>query len=131
MANRPIHFNKSCLKTLTAVEANLAKSNQHEFQGVAALRELFGLNTYTYPATFSIRGDNQSYQTELTWYDARARNPERSAEYRLYFKSNKVMLIAKEGDSIVIGKDKNNNIHCELIPTGSLDHRYSKFWTDC
>ncbi|WP_076919359.1 type II restriction endonuclease [Pseudoalteromonas sp. SK18] len=115
MAIKPIKFSKSCIKTLTAVEADITRSNQHEFQGVAPLKDIFGLTRITKKATFSIRGDSQTYSVDLTWYDSREGNPNRSAEYRLYFQSSPVMEVAQEGDVIAIGYDMNNNIHCELI----------------
>ena len=115
MAIRPIIFTKTCIKTLTAVEAERSRSNQHEFQGVAPLKSIFGLDRVTKEATFSIRGESLTYSVSLTWYDSREGNPNRSAEYRLYFQSSPVMEIAKEGDVIAIGYDMNNNIHCELI----------------
>ena len=123
MAIQPIKFSKSCIKTLTAGEAEEARSNQHEFQGVAPLKEMFGYAKMTTKATVSIRGSSDSYPVELTWYDAREGNPNRSAEYRLYFQSSPVMVVAKEGDVIAIGYDKNNNIHCELIQSNRSTHK--------
>ncbi|MDQ6962650.1 MAG: hypothetical protein Q9M28_09015 [Mariprofundaceae bacterium] len=129
MATRPMQFSKSCLKTLTAVEADVNRSNQHEFQGVAALRSIFGNNRISQKAQFSIRGNDTSYPVGLTWYDARENNPERSAEFRLYFQSNSVMKIAQENDSIIIGLDQNNTIYCELIPQASPEYIYSNGWS--
>ncbi|KKM26104.1 hypothetical protein LCGC14_1588110 [marine sediment metagenome] len=70
MAIKPIIFSKSCIKTLTAVEADIRRSNQHEFQGVAPLKDIFGFNRVTKKASFSIRGDSRTYIVDLTWYDA-------------------------------------------------------------
>jgi len=128
MAIKSIPFEKSCLKTLTAVEADINRSNQHEFQGVSPLKGIFGKGRLKSSALFSIRGQSESYQVDLTWYDAREQQEHRSAEFRLYFQSNPVMHLAKEGDSIVIGLDRNNNVHCELISIGSPDYRQSKRW---
>ncbi|KPZ58219.1 hypothetical protein [Pseudoalteromonas sp. P1-25] len=127
MAIQPIKFSKSCIKTLTAVEADEARSHQHEFQGVAPLKEMFGYAKLTTKATFSIRGSSDSYSADLTWYDAREGNPNRSAEYRLYFQSSPVMEAAQEGDVIVIGYDKNNNIHCELIQSQRLTNQNTQW----
>lgn len=87
MAIQPIKFSKSCIKTLTAVEAEEARSNQHEFQGVAPLKEMFGYAKMTTKATFSIRGSSDSYPVELTWYDAREGNPNRSQNIDYTFKA--------------------------------------------
>lgn len=123
MAIKPIIFSKSCIKTLTAVEADIKRSNQHEFQGVAPLKDIFGFNRVTKQASFSIRGDSRTYIVDLTWYDSREGNPNRSAEFRLYFQSSPVMEIAQEGDVIAIGYDMNSNIHCELIQSYRGTHK--------
>tara|TARA_R110000751_G_scaffold268311_1_gene368082 strand:- start:3414 stop:3818 length:405 start_codon:yes stop_codon:yes gene_type:complete len=127
MAIQPIKFSKSCIKTLTAVEADETRSNQHEFQGVAPLKEMFGHTRLTTKATFSIRGSSDSYSVDLTWYDAREGKPNRSAEYRLYFQSSPVMEAAQEGDVIAIGYDNNNNIHCELIQSQRVTNRNTQW----
>lgn len=114
MAINPIQFDVGCLKTLTPVEAERNRSNQHEFQGVSALRSIFGMQRVQVQATFSIRGREESYPASLTWYDARENQSHRSAEYRLYFQSTPVMDLAKAGDTIVIGK-RGNHFYCELI----------------
>ena len=129
MSTRPMQFSKSCLKTLTAVEADASRSNQHEFQGVSALRSIFGNDRISTTAQFSIRGNDASYPADLTWYDARENNTERSAEFRLYFQSNPVMEMAQENDSIIIGLDQHNNIYCELIPQASPEYTYSGRWS--
>ena len=125
----PIQFSSSCIKTLTAVEADINRSNQHEFQGVAPLRNIFGQERQSLPASFSIRGSDDIFHSNLTWYDARKANPNRSAEYRLYFESNNVMTVAKAGDTIVIGIDQSGGIHCELIQQGNPAYIQSESWT--
>ncbi|MCL2916469.1 hypothetical protein L2725_22285 [Shewanella corallii] len=128
MAVKSIKFEASCVKTLSAVEAEPTRSNQHEFNGVSQLKSIFGeVRREDMKASFSERGSDEMHQSFLTWYDAREKHPTRS-EFRLYFKSNAVMDVAKEGDNIVIGFDKNGNIHCELIPQGSNSHRRTNGW---
>ncbi|WP_040572006.1 hypothetical protein [Shewanella benthica] len=130
MATSAMQFKMSCLKTLTAVEADRNRSNQHEFQGVAALKSIFGRQRLSCSAHFSIRGQEGLSSAGLTWYDSREKKDHRSPEFRLYFQSNAVMDIAQEGDTIVIGLDQNDNIHCELIRNGSVDYvRYSHWST--
>jgi len=114
MSVKPINFKSSCIKTLSAVEAEPNKSNQHEFNGVVQLKNIFGEERFTVNASFSIRGRSETYVSGLTWYDAREAHATRS-EYRLYFQSNPVMAQATAGDNIVIGFDRNGSIHCELI----------------
>lgn len=118
MSTKNICFRLSCIKTLSAVEARPEASNQHEFNGVTQLKELFGAEKQYLTAWFSVRGTNNEYQAPVTWYDARERTPGRS-EYRLYFKSNPAMDIATEGDNIIIGFDKKGKLHCEIIKAGA------------
>jgi len=117
----PIHFRSACVKTLSAVEADPSRSNQHEFNGVIQLKDLFGEERTSIQASFSTRGNDEITQSEVTWYDARDAHPRRS-EYRLYFQPNPVMENAREGDDIIIGFDNNGNLHCELIPRESAGH---------
>ncbi len=121
MSIQPIIFRCSCIKTLSAVEANPTRSNQHEFNGVSQLKSIFGEERQEFSALFSLRGDPQVFDSSVTWYDAREAHATRS-EYRLYFQSNPVMSRADEGDNIVIGFDRNGNVHFELIPSTSPDY---------
>lgn len=129
MSKRPINFRASCVKTLSAVEAESTRSNQHEFNGVVQLKNLFGRDKIEMVASFSQRGSDDTFTSSLTWYDAREAHKTRS-EYRLYFRSNPVMQQAQEGDNIIIGFDSQGNIHCELIAQGSAGHQVSKSWTE-
>lgn len=114
----------ACIKTLAAVEARPERSNQHEFNGVAALKDLFGQNRAEFQAVFSVRGEDDSYQAKVTWYDSRESHVTRS-EHRLYFQGNPVMHRAQEGDNILIGFVRDQ-LHCILIPNDSK--RYTG-WT--
>lgn len=130
MSVKPINFRASCVKTLSAVEVLPTSSNQHEFNGVLQLKNLFGLNKMEMNASFSIRGSEDVFHSRLTWYDAREAHVSRS-EYRLYFQSNPVMTRANEGDNIIIGFDSKGNIHCELITNGAPGHSTTAGWVTC
>lgn len=121
MSIHPVIFSRSCIKTLSAVEADLTRSNQHEFNGVTQLKSIFGEERVDIPALFSRRGDTQVFKSRITWYDAREGHPTRS-EYRLYFQANPVMDLATEGDNIIIGFDRNGTVRCELIPSRNPDY---------
>lgn len=127
MSQGPINYTTACVKTLSAVEAEATRSNQHEFNGVVQLKALFGLAKIQMAASFSIRGSSEIHSSQLTWYDAREAHPKRS-EHRLYFQTNPVMSRAIEGDNIVIGFDKKGNIHCELIPQMAPGHQNTSGW---
>ena len=78
-------------------------SNQHEFNGVNALKEIFGesndkLRINARFVHFAEDASQSVCNGEVTWYDARRSNPNRSAEYRLYWRKNEVMERAEPGD---------------------------------
>lgn len=90
-------------KRLTPVEVDPNSSNQHEFNGVNALKEIFGesndkLRINARFVHFAEDASQSVCNVEVTWYDARRSNPNRSAEYRLYWRKNEVMERAKPGD---------------------------------
>lgn len=122
MSTRPVVLNPACIKTLSAVEARPERSNQHEFNGVSALKNVFGPDRAEFNVQFSVRGESVSDRAKVTWYDAREEHPTRS-EYRLYFQDNQVMEHAQEGDNVIIGYDGQGLLHCILIRTGSAEHR--------
>ncbi|KML64636.1 hypothetical protein [Pectobacterium peruviense] len=122
MSKSPFYLERSCIKTLSAVEAERNRSNQHEFNGVRALKNIFGLDRFKQDALFFIRGESVNCIESVTWYDAREEHSTRT-EHRLYFSGNIVMDKAQEGDNIVIGFDKNNKINIILIKRGTLEHK--------
>lgn len=131
MSTRPVVLNPACIKTLSAVEASTEHSNQHEFNGVSALKNVFGPNRAEFSVQFSVRGENISEQANVTWYDAREEHPTRS-EYRLYFQNNCVMEHAQAGDNVIIGYDGQRRLHCILIRNGSAGHRPGiAHWETC
>lgn len=82
------------------------RSNQHEFNGNASLKKLFGeyrVTNYARFIRFTELEGNIIDDGILTWYDAREQHPTRS-EYRLYFKDNKVMETALSGDLFIIAR---------------------------
>ncbi len=116
------YFHGVVFKTLSAVEADVLKSNQHEYNGTNALKRVLGLDQ---PKTFSTRflllSDEEGPVIEdggLTWYDARARHPTRS-EYRLYFPTNAVTVGARAGDGLFIARRPDDQVMVIVAPAGS------------
>ena len=109
------YFVGAAVKTLSAVEADVFRSNQHEFNGVGALMRLFGQaeGKMTFDAKFLYLNDNDDEPVTadgfLTWYDARESHPKRT-EYRLYFPTTTVSMCAEEGDMLVIGLRPDNTV---------------------
>lgn len=116
------HFTGAASKTLSAVEADAARSNQHEYNGTAALKALFGESEQRrIPARFfRFREEDETPLTSdgfLSWYDARENHPTRS-EYRLYFSGNDVTSLTKEGDVIVFARRPDGTIFVILADPG-------------
>jgi len=112
------YFAAVAAKRLSAVEANPAASNQHEFNGVEQLKTLFGQaqEKQRFPARFIYLDDTDEEAVTadgyLTWYDARAKSADRTgrSEHRLYFPSTAVSQCATEGDLLVIGRQSNDDV---------------------
>ncbi len=115
-------FTGVAAKRLSAVEVDITKSHQHEFNGVNGLKEILGkAEPRTFPTTFVWLGDEQDGITEegfLTWYDARRDHPTRS-EYRLYFKTTAVLGLASAGDPVFIAKRPDDSLMVILVKAES------------
>jgi len=108
-------FTGVAIKALSAVEADAARSNQHEYNGDAELKRVFGRTKtkLVFPARFIYLNDADDEPVVddgfVTWYDARENHPTRS-EHRLYFPTTAVSLCAAEGDLLVIGRRQDNSV---------------------
>lgn len=108
------YFQGAAAKKLSAVEADVLTSNQHEFNGVEGLRDILGepKGKVRYESKFlyltDVDDDPVIEEGFLTWYDARQKaRIERGVmrwEYRLYFPTNTVSQLANEGDILIIAK---------------------------
>lgn len=108
-------------KQLSAVEANLDKSNQHEFNGIASMKKLLGTKRQKFDTTFMFLDDEISPVIDngfLTWYDARENHPTRS-EYRLFFPTTNVSKLASVGDILFIALKPDNTILVLIAPNNS------------
>ncbi|MCL6453739.1 MAG: restriction endonuclease [Alicyclobacillus sp.] len=110
------------MKRLSAVEADINKSHQHEFNGTVPLQKLLGREKLSnYPARFLwLGGENEGITDEstVTWYDARENHPTRT-EYRLYFRDNPVMGMASENDLLIVAKRPDGELYFLVVPAGS------------
>lgn len=118
------YFTGVAAKRLSAVEADVFRSHQHEFNGVDGLKKIFGQahGKQKFPARFIYLND---YDDEpviadgfLTWYDARERHPTRS-EHRLYFPTTAVSECAAEGDVLVLGCHPDGSVLVVIAEYGS------------
>lgn len=108
------YFVAVAVKRLSLVEADAAKSNQHEYNGVSLLKKMFGTSAQKtiIPTHFMyVTDDDDPIESsgELTWYDARFNHPTRT-EWRLYYPTNDVTVAAQAGDSLFICKKPDDTI---------------------
>lgn len=109
------------IKTLSEVEVNYWASNQHEFNGVASLKRIFGMERQYFNAKFiymSDKGIEREGRGTLTWYDARENNPSRT-EYRLYYDSSMPLQKAMAGDTLLLTVDNNGLVNVIIIARGT------------
>jgi hypothetical protein len=123
------YFEGVAAKRLSAVEANVLLSNQHEFNGVEGLRAILGEpdGKSHYDAKLLYLNDQDDNliveDAVFTWYDARQRaRIERGVmrwEYRLYFPTTNVSLNAAAGDLLVIAKRREGGLVVVIAENGS------------
>jgi len=122
-------FKGVAVKYLTKVDAESTKSNQHEIGGLkkAGISDLLGYpkngEKWEIQATLVyIPNDSENIiitEDTVTWYDTRFNNPNRSAEYRLYYKSNEVTGLFKEGYFFLIALTHDKNLLLVFTPPAS------------
>ena len=107
------YFKGVAVKRLSAVEADSDRSNQHEFNGVSGLKNIFGKDKRIFETKLIYLGekDEDAVTTDglLTWYDARENHPERT-EHRLYFPTTAVSENSKKGDLLLIGEKPDGSV---------------------
>ena len=127
------YFEGVALKRLSAVEADVIRSNQHEFNGVEGLRDILGEpdGKVRFTARFLYLTDQDEEPIVedgfLTWYDARQKaRIERGVmrwEYRLYFPTNLVSQCAAAGDLLIIAKRPDYSLLAIVAEKGSTIER--------
>jgi len=104
------YFDGVAIKTLSAVEADRTRSNQHEYNATREMLDFMGRPSEKTPldARFLYLNDDDAEPIPedafLTLYDSRKGRPHRSAEYRFYFPTTNVSNNASEGDLLTIAK---------------------------
>jgi hypothetical protein len=106
-------FPTAALKVLSAVDLPDQGSNQHELNGVLALREFFGEERVKGPINWFYFSDDEdsplSESGHFTFYDSRANHPTRT-EWRMYY-SGFFLARASIGDLLVLAKDIKGDIY--------------------
>jgi hypothetical protein len=111
-------------KKMAAVDIPEKSSNQHEINGVAALKEVFGINQTTRGAIrwhyFSDDRDPEHDVTDFTFYDARAKGNKRTgrSEWRFYYYGDFLKRV-NEGDLLVLASRKDASLDAFLLQKDS------------
>lgn len=120
------YFKGFAWKRLTAHEVDPTVSNGHEFQGIGGLRAILGdQRREQIPTKYILLSDDGTEPQYLTswasWYDARANNSERSAEWRLYYSTaaGEIQNRMRAGDLLVIGVTQRDELILFLTRSGS------------
>ena len=120
------YFEAIAAKKLSSVEVDSAKSHQHEFNGSRELKAVLRTAERTqFPTKFIwIEEQNEALSEDgtVTWYDARENHPTRS-EYRLFYPSNAITSMAKEGDTMFIARRTDNTLLVIITSSGSTIER--------
>ena len=125
-------FEAAAAKYLTAVDAAPSNtSHQHEIGGLvkAGMGQILGTGsaTFTFPTIYAYIPENSEDEESppiicdgfATWYDTRRADPNRSAEFRLYYPGNEVTQLIAESDMAVVAKNKDGSLAMIFTPKGS------------
>ncbi len=120
------YFIGAGFKRLSQVEVAPDLSNQHEFNGIADFRKIFGSEKRRFRAKFIALYDEEDKIKQedgtLTWYDARESHPSRT-EYRLYYSSNEIITSARPDDLVVVAQIDKDNLAVITAPQNSTTEK--------
>lgn len=122
------HFTGVAAKYLSRVDAT-PKSNQHEI-GSNRFTEILGnpgASKVYLQGNFLYLDDAREEPLrssgELTWYDTRLNQKDRSAEYRLYYRENPVTQAMTEGDFCVVARREDGSLLLVITPPGTTSEQ--------
>ena len=114
-------------KRLSAVDAEPAKSNQHEIGTTRAMqRQFLGECDHEFCVSYVWLGQEQdgfSVEGTATHYDARRKQPHRAPEWRLYYPSNAVTKTMREGDTLFLALTNDRLLYFIVAPEGSTSEQ--------
>lgn len=121
------YFTGVGVKRLSAVDAEPHRSNQHEVGTTRPMRDRFlGASHQEFTVQYLWLGDEQdnlSVEGTATHYDARASQPHRSPEWRLYYPANAVTEAMREGDTLFLAMRSNGSLCFIVALQGSTAER--------
>lgn len=120
------YFTGIAAKRLSQVEVSPKNSNQHEFNGVKAMKRIFGGDKWTFSTIYIFINDDEEKVVTAnglsTWYDSRLGHITRS-EFRLYYSTNDVIKSAVAGDLMIVCKISSDNLAIIIAPQGSTSEK--------
>ena len=116
------------VKQLSAVDAEPAKSNQHEVGIPRTMRDQFlgEVQNQSFRVVYVWLGQDQDGFTAegtATHYDSRSRQAQRAPEWRLYYPSNPVTEAMREGDALFLAMDNGGLLYFIVAPAASTSER--------
>ena len=122
------HFAGVGVKRLTAVDAEPARSNQHEVGTTRAMREQFlgEAPRQRFTVLYIWLGHEEeglSIEGTATHYDTRERQAHRAPEWRLYYPSNPVTGVMGEGDTLFLALGNDGLLYFIVAPGGSTSEQ--------
>lgn len=126
------YFRGVGVKRLSAVDAELKRSNQHEVNTTHEMVTHFlgEARRQDNPTVYIWLGQEQDAFTvkgTATHYDTRVLKPERTPEWRLYYRSNPVTVAMREGDTLFLAMDRKELLYFIVAPAGSTSEQ-QLFW---
>ena len=106
-------FASVATKRLALVDLPKGASNQHELNGSSRLRTFFGREKISGELQwhrFAEDAEPAHAAGTFTYYDTRANNPDRSAEWRMYY-SGDFLERAAPGDLLVFVRTRSGEVH--------------------
>lgn len=125
------YFTGVGVKRLSKVDADPKVSNQHEIGTTKEMRRFLG---ETHQERFVTRyiwlgaeEDGLTLEASATHYDARKDKPDRSAEWRLYYTTNPVTAMMREGDTLFLAKRPNGEL-LFIAVSENADYQSQLLW---
>src|SRR5712672_2926929 len=134
MSTLKSYFTGTAWKYLSAVDAT-SQSHQHEI-GSNKFTEILGnpgSETLRLNAVFVYFGDDDEdddvlrSEGEVSFYDARRNSPDRSPEFRLYYRDNPVTTLMTEGDFCLVAVRPNQGVLLLITPPGTAMERRVRY----
>jgi EcoRII C terminal len=116
------YFDGVAVKTLTIVDAEPKKSNQHEVGTTKAMRSFLTERFQKFEATYVlVTGEQEAIQEygSATMYDSREKKAHRPPEWRLYYDSNAITDMMQPSDTLFIAKLQGQCLLFIVVPKGS------------